>query len=107
MEFFTGGYYKSTIHRVVQPPADQRGYTRLGVFFFALPDDDVKLVPLADSSILQKEGVKRRFTDEEAPTSDVWRKNRTASYGKAMLKKGKEEGVEEEIVNGTVVKHYN
>ncbi|KAF9230443.1 hypothetical protein BU15DRAFT_69196, partial [Melanogaster broomeanus] len=39
LEFFTGGYYKGTIHRVVQPPQDQQQYTRLGLFYFALPDE--------------------------------------------------------------------
>ena len=40
MEFLSGGYYKATIHRVVQPPVDQRGYERLGVFYFCKADDD-------------------------------------------------------------------
>ncbi len=31
---------------VFQPPKDQRGYTRLGVFYFCMPDDGVKLIPL-------------------------------------------------------------
>jgi len=32
MEFLTGGAYKATIHRVIQPPEDQRDRARLGVF---------------------------------------------------------------------------
>ena len=107
MEFLSGGYYKATIHRVVQPPADQRGYTRLGAFYFAIPDDDVKLAPFAESPVLQREGIKRRFDDELAPTAEVWRKGRTAAYGKTELKKGQEKGVEEEYINGVLVKHYN
>ena len=41
MEFLSGGHYRATIHRVVQPPPDQRGHTRLGAFYFAIPDDAV------------------------------------------------------------------
>jgi len=32
MEFLTGGAYKATIRRVVQPPEEQRDRARLGVF---------------------------------------------------------------------------
>ncbi|EED80272.1 predicted protein, partial [Postia placenta Mad-698-R] len=72
MEFLSGGYYKGTIHRVVQPPEDQRGYSRLGLIYFTLPDDDVKLVPFSKSPVLQREGIKRRFEDAEAPTMREW-----------------------------------
>ena len=67
MEFFTGGFYKPTIHRVVRPPHDQSAYDRLGAFYFAMADDDVTLLPLADSPVLQQAGIKRRCSDEEAP----------------------------------------
>ena len=107
MEFLSGGYYRATIHRVVQPPVDQQGYTRLGAFYFAIPDDAVKLAPLTESPILQREGVKRRFDDSRAPTAEVWRKSRTAAYGQSQLKKGDQEGVEEEYISGVLVKHYN
>ena len=107
MEMLSGGYYKATIHRVVQPPHDQRGYTRLGVFYFAIPDDNVPLIPTLDSPVLQKHGIQRRFQDSDAPTTDVWRKGRTAAYGKSTLKKSQEDGVEEEYINGVLVKHYN
>jgi len=30
LEFLTGSFFKSTIHRVVSPPKDQRGHRRLG-----------------------------------------------------------------------------
>ncbi|CCM06178.1 uncharacterized protein FIBRA_08420 [Fibroporia radiculosa] len=106
MEFLSGGFYKATIHRVVQPPPDQRGFTRLGVFYFAMTDDDIKLVPHAESPVLQKHGIIRRCDDADAPTMEVWRKGRTSAYGQTELQK-KENGVEEEVINGVVVKHYN
>ncbi len=86
--------------RVVQPPKDQRGRTRLGVFYFCMPDDNVKLLPLVDAK-------ERRFVDADAPTMEEWRKGRTAAYGKSQLKKAEgEERIEEEVINGVVVKHY-
>lgn len=106
MEFLSGGYYRATIHRVVQPPADQRGCTRVGAFYFAMADDDVVLKPLKESPVLQREGIVRRFEDESAPTTEQWRKARTSAYGKSDLKKT-DERVEEEVINGVVVKHYN
>ncbi|KAI0819368.1 Clavaminate synthase-like protein [Trametes gibbosa] len=107
MEFLSGGFYKGTIHRVRQPPADQQGHPRLGVFYFALADDDVKLAPLLQSPVLQRVGVERRWEDDaQAPMMEEWRKGRTSSYGTAQLKK-RDDVVEEEVINGIVVKHFN
>ncbi|KAF7366896.1 hypothetical protein MSAN_00948300 [Mycena sanguinolenta] len=108
MEFLSGGYYKATIHRVVQPPVDQRNHTRLGVFYFALPDDNVQLVPFIESPVLQRVGIVRRYEDADAPTTEAWRKSRTSAYGYTQLKAADNgSGVEEETINGVLVKHYN
>ncbi len=107
MEFISGGFYKATIHRVVQPPEDQRGYTRLGVFYFCNPDNDVVLETVADSPVLEKLGIKRNFIDGKAPTAGTWLKGRIAAYGKSQLKQSEQNGVEEEVLNGAIVKHYN
>ncbi|KAG6829736.1 hypothetical protein H0H87_010368 [Tephrocybe sp. NHM501043] len=108
LEFLSGGFYRATIHRVTQPPEDQRQATRLGVFYFCLSNDDVKLVPLSESPILQRVGITRRFEDAAAPTMEEWRKGRTAQYGQSELKPSSESAkVEEEVIAGVVVKHYN
>jgi len=107
MGFLTGGYYKPTIHRVVQPPEDQRDCERLGTFYFSLADDNVRLAPCVESPVLQRIGIERQCPDEDAPLCETWRKRRTVSYGTADLKKGMEANVEEEVVEGIVVKHYN
>ena len=60
---------------------------------------------MEESPILQRIGIQRRFTNEDAPTAEVWRKGRTSAYGKTDLKKG-QNGVEEEYINGVLVKHY-
>jgi isopenicillin N synthase-like dioxygenase len=107
LDFLTGGYYKGTIHRVVKPPEDQQNYTRLGVFYFVMPDDNVKLVPMAESPVLQRAGIQSRCDDSEAPTMEQWRKARTSAYGQSELENSKEKGVEQEVINGVLVKHYN
>ncbi|KAF8214422.1 hypothetical protein K438DRAFT_1562644 [Mycena galopus ATCC 62051] len=110
LKFLSGGYYRATIHRVVQPPADQRNHTRLGLFYFATTDDVVKLVPLAESPVLQRVGVVRACDDADAPTMEAWRRGRISAYGQTQLKSSQEdrEGkVEEEVINGVVVRHYN
>ncbi|KAI0672039.1 Clavaminate synthase-like protein [Trametes maxima] len=106
MEFLSGGFYKATIHRVMQPPVDQRGNTRVGAFYFAMTDDDVKLVPFAESPALEQTGIVRRCDDADAPTMEQWRRGRTRAYGQSELKR-KDNVVEEEVINGVVVKHYN
>ncbi len=91
----------------MQPPPDQQNYTRLGVFYFATTDDSVTLAPLLESPVLQRVGVKKKVSDNvEPPTMEAWRKGRTAAYGQSDLKPT-EKGVEEEVINGVVVKHYN
>ncbi|KAG6899830.1 hypothetical protein C0993_006424 [Termitomyces sp. T159_Od127] len=107
LEFMSGRFYKGTIHRVHQPPVDQRGLTRLGAFYFALFNDDVKLVPLQESPVLQRVGIIRRTPDDRAPFMGPYRKGRIAAYGQSVLKPAKEKGVEEEEVAGVVIRHYN
>ena len=43
---FTDGLFKSSTHRAVQPPVEQRGIDRYSVVYFERPNDDVKLMPL-------------------------------------------------------------
>jgi len=108
LEFLSGGFYKATIHRVVQPPPSQRGHPRLGVFYFAMLDNDVRLKPLEESPVIQREGVRRERLPQEGqePTMDEYRKVRISSYGKSEVMKG-ESGVDTEYLQGILVKHYN
>ena len=106
MEMLSGGYYKAAVHRVFQPPADQRGHTRLGLYYFGYPDDDVRLVTFAESSVLQRVGVVRKCADEDALTTREWRTARAKVYGLSELQR-KDDVLEEQVVNGLVVRHYN
>lgn len=106
LEMLSGGFYKATIHRVFQPPVDQRGHTRLGLFYFGYTDDDVRLVPLAESPVLQRVGITRKCADEDAPLEGEWRVARSKVYGRSELTR-KDHVVEEQVVSGLTVKHYN
>ena len=107
MELLSGGFYKATIHRVVQPPPDQRQLARLGVYYFGMADDNVRLAPLGASPVLHRVEEQSAFKSiEEAPLMEEWRKSRTIAYGKSQLKK-REDGTEIEIIEGLEVKHYN
>ena len=109
----SGGFYKAAIHRVVQPPSDQRGCSRLGVFYFATMDDNVRLVPYVDSPVLQRTGIIRKCADEDAPTMGEWMRARTMAYRKEAPvdnEKVKREGDgndTEEVIRGISVTHYH
>ncbi|OAG10873.1 Clavaminate synthase-like protein [Paraphaeosphaeria sporulosa] len=66
----TGGWLKSSVHRVVAPPQDQREFKRTGLLYFARPHNDTKLLPITDSPVLEKEGVKPRF--DKIVTMEEW-----------------------------------
>ncbi len=96
------------LQRVIQPPVDQRNIPRLGVFYFAMANDSVKLSPLDHSPLLQKEGIKKNFDTNMVPTMEEWRRERTSRYGRSELKpSATEERVEEESIRGTIIKHFN
>ncbi|TDL21684.1 Clavaminate synthase-like protein [Rickenella mellea] len=112
LSFLTAGIFPATIHRVVQPPPDQRQYTRLGAFYFSMTDDNVRLAPLTNSPLVARRlaelSAEKRAEIEKAPTMEEWRKGRTAAYGQTELRKSDAgSNVEEEIISGVVVKHYN
>ncbi|KAI0311628.1 Clavaminate synthase-like protein [Amylostereum chailletii] len=56
ISFLTGGYVKSTVHRVAAPPKDQQHVDRLGLLYFSRPHNDVVLHTVAESPVLQREG---------------------------------------------------
>lgn len=58
LEFLSGGYLRSTVHRVVRPPEEQAGEPRLSLIYFARPQADVKLRPV-ESPLLRRLGLQR------------------------------------------------
>ncbi|KAG2108998.1 uncharacterized protein F5147DRAFT_576223, partial [Suillus discolor] len=94
--------YDPLCHPAPPPPSDQCAYDRLGAYYFAMPDNDIRLLPCAESPVL-----KRQCLDDDSSLCETWRKERTMLYGRTGLKSGVERGVEEEVIEGIVVKHYN
>ncbi|KAK5296944.1 hypothetical protein LTR99_008586 [Exophiala xenobiotica] len=86
MMWWTGDYFKAAVHRVVQPPRDQRGHDRSSVFYFVVPNDDVVINTLVEESpVLRKAGVKKWFEDDKAPTSKEWVNSRVRVTGQKAL----------------------
>lgn len=112
MHFLSGGYLKQTIHRVVAPPADQAHFNRLGLFYFALFNDDVSLEPLTQSEVVRKayEGkdfwAERRSQGLPAPTAGDWERMRVRAYGQGGQKRGAD-GHDHEKIGGVDVTLYN
>lgn len=90
MMWWTGDYFKAAVHRVIQPPQDQRGHDRSSTFYFVVPNDEVIINTLLDESPrLREAGVKKWFEDGKAPTSKEWVNNRIRVTGqKALFKDG-------------------
>ncbi|CBQ71318.1 conserved hypothetical protein [Sporisorium reilianum SRZ2] len=119
MHFISGGYLKQTIHRVVAPPADQAHYERLGIFYFALFNDDVSLEPLvADSEVVREAYAEKKKRDgagfwdaakakgEPVPTAGGWERLRVKAYGQQHAKKAAD-GHDVEEIAGQKVTGYN
>ncbi|KAL6247654.1 hypothetical protein RBB50_005002 [Rhinocladiella similis] len=61
LSHLSGGWLKSSVHRVVAPPEDQLTFNRTGLLYFARPHNDTILEPIADSPVLQAASVQSRF----------------------------------------------
>ena len=60
MKFITGGYFKSSVHRVHTAPADQQGFTRSTIIYFASPRLDIFMDPEEiNSPKLNRKGILR------------------------------------------------
>jgi isopenicillin N synthase-like dioxygenase len=105
LHFLTNGFLKSSIHRVVAPPPDQRNVDRLGVLYFVRPEDDLELRPVV-SEVLHRLGYDQ-ITDNSAVgiTAGEWVKARVA--------KGVDRGTtrsevgDQPIIRGVVAKYYD
>jgi len=65
LTFLTKGFVKSTVHRVVTPPADQLNIPRLGLLYFSRPGDNTPMKPVP-SPLLERLGL---LTDEDKNSS--------------------------------------
>ncbi|CAJ2512726.1 Uu.00g008450.m01.CDS01 [Anthostomella pinea] len=105
LEFLTNGFLKSSIHRVVAPPPDQADIDRLGVLYFARPEDSLELRPVV-SKVLERLGYST-ITDDSAVgiTAGEWVKARVAKgVGKD---KARSDVSEQKIIGGKSAKYYD
>ncbi|BCR87759.1 uncharacterized protein ACHE_40323A [Aspergillus chevalieri] len=74
----TGGLIKSSIHRVHAPPPDQAHVDRLGVLYFARPNNHVILDPIQNSPLLNELGLTQNAFTElgQHLTTEQWVKVR-------------------------------
>ncbi|GBE88049.1 Clavaminate synthase-like protein [Sparassis latifolia] len=75
LSFLTGGYVKSTIHRVSAPPKDQEHVDRLGLLYFSRPNNDVVLSTVKESPVLQRAGITQNEFEKSGnhvPTMEEW-----------------------------------
>jgi isopenicillin N synthase-like dioxygenase len=99
MQWFTGGFFKAAIHRVVEPPSDQKGHDRCSVFYFVVPNKDVVINTILDQSpVLRQAGVTMAHKPGDAPTSEEWCTGRVKITGKGDKFDGKSGAAEVEKV---------
>lgn len=108
LQFWTNGYLKSSVHRVVAPPEDQAHLDRLGLLYFLRPAHDLDLKTV-DSPLLRRLGLKGDDDHErEGVKAGDWVKARVKGNWDPAKKRAGEGGPkEEEVVGGVkVVKYY-
>ncbi|ODQ68692.1 Clavaminate synthase-like protein [Nadsonia fulvescens var. elongata DSM 6958] len=85
LEFLTGAYFKSTIHRVVKPPADQIQYKRLALIYFC----DFSPVTIIDPEALNSPKLKRlgytKPKDWGKITSIDWTVSKSRLFGEQKV----------------------
>ncbi|CAI5758738.1 unnamed protein product [Candida verbasci] len=85
MEFITGGYFKSSIHRVVSSPIDQQDYKRLVLIYFSKPKNTAVLDPdLLNSPKLKRLGFNKP-KDWEKITTSQWSVDKSRLFGKKKV----------------------
>ena len=106
LQFWTNGYLKSSVHRVVAPPADQAHLDRLGLLYFLRPAHDLDL-EVVDSPLLKRLGLKTEDDrSKEGVKAGDWVKARVK--GNLDPAKDRRASKEEEVLPGVkVVKYYD
>ncbi|KAL3433221.1 hypothetical protein BDV09DRAFT_196951 [Aspergillus tetrazonus] len=105
--YLSGGFLKSTVHRVVRPPVDQIGQDRFSLIYFARPGARVLMRPL-ESPLVQRLGIsldKGHVKALEGVTAEEWARARIAKDHR--FRTGIVDSPEKEIVAGVPQKYYD
>ncbi|KAL2812268.1 hypothetical protein BJX63DRAFT_432711 [Aspergillus granulosus] len=106
LQFLTNGFLKSSIHRVVAPPEDQRGVDRLGVLYFVRPEDSLELKPV-ESEVLKRLGYDKTVDNSAVGiTAGEWVKARVAKGVDRGTGPRSEVG-DQKIIGGVVARYYD
>jgi isopenicillin N synthase-like dioxygenase len=70
LDFWSAGYLKSTVHRVVRPPEDQAHLRREGLFYFVRPGNEVNIKPAA-SPLLKRLGKVKDGAEDDTPVKGL------------------------------------
>lgn len=104
LQFWSGGFLKSSVHRVVAPPDDQAQLDRLGLLYFLRPAHGLPLKTL-DSPVLQRLGIKDESDDGAAGIkAGDWVKTRVRQNLDRAPQGGRSE---KEVLKGVKVKYYD
>ncbi|KLT46580.1 2OG-Fe(II) oxygenase superfamily protein [Cutaneotrichosporon oleaginosum] len=80
LQFWSAGYLKSTVHRVIRPPEDQAHLYRQGLFYFVRPGNQVDIAP-AQSPLLERLGlVKKEEGEKKVVTGLEYVRARVKNY---------------------------
>lgn len=85
MEFITGGYFKSSIHRVVSPPDDQKNYRRLVLIYFSKPKESAILDPEPLRSPKLKRLGYNKPDEWEKIDFAAWNKMKSSLFGRKVV----------------------
>lgn len=103
LQFWSNGYLKSSVHRVVAPPPDQNQIDRLGLLYFQRPSLDLRLKAL-DSPLLDRLGLKSNGNDEaDGIRAGDWVRARV----KGNFDKAVEGQKEKTVIGGVKAKYYD
>ena len=103
LQFWTAGYLKSSVHRVVAPPSDQSHIDRLGLLYFLRPAHDLTLKAV-DSPLLERLGL----SDENEAAAGV----KAGDWVRARVKGNQDKAPEgghqnKEVLGGIKAKYYD
>ncbi|KAI9926197.1 hypothetical protein ASPWEDRAFT_185883 [Aspergillus wentii DTO 134E9] len=107
LEYLSGGFLKSTVHRVVRPPEDQANQPRLSLIYFARPEANVTMKPVK-SPLLERLGLQLPDADLKALeniSAEEWARARIAKDHR--YRTGVVKAEEKEIIAGVHQKFYH
>lgn len=85
LEFITGGFFKSSVHRVVAPPMDQRDWNRLVLIYFSSPKESCIVDPEPlDSPKLKRLGYTKPG-EWDTITYQQWGNEKARLFGKKAV----------------------